>query len=490
MRLSQFIERKPVKRRKPKRTKPSVAAHKSFVPILTVWGAALLGLVVMVLPQDAIDRSGAVSGLSSLGGIARLALAGGAAVLGAALTFMIGAGIKSRVALAKEDNSIVSTFVDRRVRPIDPASDLGSYSLDAPLEDGGIAGEDTNVEGEFAEGWELDPPFITDESSSHDNADPENSKPQIAEPTLGELSQRGYDIEAPEELSEAPVDPDEPAFTHRQFRDALIESCEGATCEAAATADAEESGELESETEASPEAMANSEPDAVPLVAKPRKNAEPKPIGRAGGGGAWSLTQFSPEAPKQSNSAEPSHEAASEPAPSELDTTAPAPTEELDRPLELDLAEFAQLPGRNAVWVEEESIETSAPLELSPELEVQPDAQPETSPAPVPAPPPASALEKLRQTPTDKLSLVEMVERFAGALHEHQESERAQTERENGGRDAALAEALKALTLFTESGFNRAEPDADQAPSTAGLEKTEQELREALAKLQTLQGAA
>ena len=50
MRLSQFIEREPVERRKKKGAKPSIAAHGAFVPLVTVWGAALLGLSLLVMP--------------------------------------------------------------------------------------------------------------------------------------------------------------------------------------------------------------------------------------------------------------------------------------------------------------------------------------------------------------------------------------------------------------------------------------------------------
>ena len=84
-----------------------------------------------------------------------------------------------------------------------------------------------------------------------------------------------------------------------------------------------------------------------------------------------------------------------------------------------------------------------------------------------------------------------MVERFAVALHDHQEAERANpTSQPSPQRDAALAEALKALTMFTESGIDAdlAALGADKA--SAGLKDTTDELREALAKLQKLRGAA
>ena len=137
-----------------------------------------------------------------------------------------------------------------------------------------------------------------------------------------------------------------------------------------------------------------------------------------------------------------------------------------------------------------------------------PQSVPERALRPAGAPPVApSALEKLRQIPTSELSLVQMVERFAGALHDHQNSARARGDLAQNGRDAALAEALKALTLFTESGFDPAGHDigrgasghaagaSGHAAGASGLpegaiDQTERELRQALAKLQSLRGAA
>jgi hypothetical protein len=148
-------------------------------------------------------------------------------------------------------------------------------------------------------------------------------------------------------------------------------------------------------------------------------------------------------------------------------------------PRELDLAQFAKLPGRNGVWVEE-----AAPQQTG--------ARQQT------------ALEKLRQVPPQKLSLIQMVERFAAALHEHQQGGRASLAKNashdpsphpsNGQaqRDAALAEALKALTLFTQGGFDQDGFDkgGPESQSPNQVSDTTNELRVALAKLQNLRGAA
>ncbi len=163
-------------------------------------------------------------------------------------------------------------------------------------------------------------------------------------------------------------------------------------------------------------------------------------------------------------------------------------------PLELDLEEFGALPGRNAVWVEADSIlgvspEPDAPafapaLTLPVDEAELPETPAEAAPEPVlqavaPAPRPLSpsAIERLRAVPTSELSLVQMVERFAAALHEHQSAAPGQGPQraDQAGREAALAEALKALAAFS--------PD-ESSPAQG------EPLRAALTRLQELRGAA
>lgn len=382
MRLSQYIERAPeVRRKKVKPAKASITKHAAFLPILSLWGAALLGLTVLVLPEPLITRFSALTYGAVTGAAARLAFTAIATLLGGGLAFVIGGAMRSAALKQDDTRSIASAMHARNTRPIDPLSELGSPSLDAPLEEEPLVAKREDAEFESLAGAE--------------------AEADKREATLGELSKRGYEIEKPDDVAAAGAakshaKEDEIAFTHKEFQRALIESCEGATCEA------------------SPAPV--DEPETVsPLVSKRTKK-------RAG------------------------------------------PPADATAPRELDLAEFSDLPGRNAVWVEGEA--------------GAPQAH---------APAPANALEKLRQTPPDKLSLVEMVERFAGALHEHQQSERTRHPDGPSGRDAALVEALKALTLFTEQGFDH----ETAAPSpNEQLGKTERELREALAKLQTLRGAA
>jgi hypothetical protein len=112
---------------------------------------------------------------------------------------------------------------------------------------------------------------------------------------------------------------------------------------------------------------------------------------------------------------------------------------EADAPRALDLAEFAVLPGRNAVWVEEPAATPAA----------IPDAPSPAAPSNVPA-----ALAKLRAVPPAELSLCEMVERFAAALQEHQARPRGPVFPADIAeqREAVLAEALEALGAVARKG--------------------------------------
>ena len=438
MRLRKHFDKEPeernIQRVRSKNGKASIAPHRLFVPMLTVWGAALLGLVVIVLPASATDRIAVLSGLSAMGGGAKTIFAGIAALLGGSIAYVIAAALRARLSKSAEEASVVSAVSSRRKRTIDPAADLGSESLDAPLEKMPFGLGDELAQGdERAHEGEGRYPRLTDESGVEDfGAD--------------ETEQSG--------------------FTRRHFKTALIDSCEGATCEAAAV----EMPESEQEPEPA-HAILQEETQSPPVA---------KPLGRPGSEGAWSLTQFSPQAvPEQApeQAAEQAGEHIGEQAAGPETVAEPAPTLLKQKPRALDLSEFAQLPGRNAVWVEEPVVANAPPSPIS-----KPRAVRTTS-----------ALEKLRQTPPENLSLVQMVERFAAALQDHQQADNAGSAKHatnnERGRDAALAEALKALSLFTERGFDQPIPTVT-ATSENELGQTERELREALVKLQNLRGAA
>lgn len=479
MRLSQFIERQPKKRRS-SRAPGSIATHHVFVPMITAWGAALAGLSLAVLPAVLTARIMMITNLGFLGGSAKWAFAGIAAVLGGALAWMIARALRSRALEGSETITVASAFAKHRVRPINPAAELGSDSLDAPLEKMPFHAQAGNGDGD-ANGQEQDAPGEAPSRAGRG-------------PTLGELAQRGYDMDAPDKSSDTgdSTDRSEWRFTRRDFQSALIETCEGATCEAAASPQDEPamptppSGSQPAERgaeEAHEGAHERAGTMAEVKIKAPAQADARKAAGRIGAAGAtqsWSLTQFRP--PVRSNTATPPQSAAQ--------PSSDASVPQQQPPRELDLGEFAQLPNRNAVWVTGEEADRSSAESPAPTA----------APAPVPAhsptrptqPPHASlpaqgALEKLRRKPPENLSLVEMVERFAAALHERQQAERSRGPQAAPGRDAALAEALKALTLFTERGFDRG---SDDASTPAELSETERELRDALAKLQSLRGAA
>jgi hypothetical protein len=180
------------------------------------------------------------------------------------------------------------------------------------------------------------------------------------------------------------------------------------------------------------------------------------------------------------------------PAPRPVASPEPAPA-----PVELDLSEFAQLPNRNAVWVEEPA---AGVTDVVPEHEHEHEAEPEPEPAApqpdpvadirarrlravttVPPVPGTAALARLRAVPTEALSLAEMVERFAGALHEHRETTPVRNlgPADLAAREAALAEALKALAALSGG-----------TPAATARPPRDEPLRAALAQLQPRRGAA
>lgn len=95
--------------------------------------------------------------------------------------------------------------------------------------------------------------------------------------------------------------------------------------------------------------------------------------------------------------------------------------------------------------------------------------------------PGTAALARLRGMPPEELSMAEMVERFAAALHEHRETQPAHSSgsADLAAREAALAEALKALAAL--SGGNAA---------AARSAVRDEPLRAALSQLQPRRGVA
>ena len=112
MRLSQYIEREPAKRKK-SRSKPSgaltaIAAQRFFVPAVCAWGAALLGLSIVVLPDAAINRITVLTSLGFLGSWAKFAYASVAALFGAGIAYFASGSMHERARASDESVSVVA----------------------------------------------------------------------------------------------------------------------------------------------------------------------------------------------------------------------------------------------------------------------------------------------------------------------------------------------------------------------------------------------
>ncbi len=396
-----------------------IVGHAVFVPAIAIWGALLAGLCVMMVSGVTIARLSISAGIGS---VPQIAFALVAAVIGGVIAYGAAHVIRS-IMLRSSDNEAVAAMAAGRVRPIDPGTELGSDSLDAPIS-----------EMPFAQGSE--------EQAGADDAEP-------------------FELESSAELGEDEISPD-------------------------VWFDAPESADTD------PGAV-DSAPDLTSRRMAAAGPFDPTPAERA----------------RQSDGLS--------------DAQASVP----EKPRALELGEFAVLSGRNGVWVtdadnaydaaEDPQLLKRKPQTLGnqqPEAEPEMEAEAETGIEPGPtihrtcetdstAQPFArahandarSAIEKLREVPPQELSLVQMVERFAAALHENQDAARKLAMRgavnsSAPPRDAALAQALKALALFTERGF-----DADNMGEISGqpvdmVGETERELRNALSKLQNLRGAA
>lgn len=421
-----------------------LAGHSIFVPALTIWGAAMGGLSVMMLPAYTIVRIMILAQLSALGNSAQYVFAGLAAFIGAAICWTFSTLLRSLLVRDPYKRSVVN-MAARRVRPIDPSEELGSDSLDAPIEE---------------------VPF-------HAKAD------------------------------------------GREYRDFDLD----------AGAPLKDEFELPPEAEIAPEPVVEEErkPRSALDRIKNRKNPTwEKPISREEAGlpplpetepATEGVTEIAPE-PAPEPVAEPAAESEPEPAPQTAFMQDSTPVRGLTEPVApLDLGSFSEMP-----LDEGEPLDLDA-LELR-STEIVPDPDPAASTDPI---------AKLRQVPPAELSLVQMVERFAAALHEFQSTAQlTRTEArpvthpsgQDPERDQALAEALKALALFSERGLAQTAPaNADTAPAQSGsrfgnqfsgqsarraaaprsepagdhatiISDTERELREALARLTDLRGAA
>jgi hypothetical protein len=111
------------------RARPSLRAHPAFAPLLGLWGAAVGGIIVMVLPSSLLDILANALPADIAPRADRATVACAAALLVALITYATARGLRQRTGT-----------VGNRVRPIDPVTDFGVESLDAPLPGGLFAG--------------------------------------------------------------------------------------------------------------------------------------------------------------------------------------------------------------------------------------------------------------------------------------------------------------------------------------------------------------
>ena len=119
--------------RKARGGRTPIAAHKSFVPLIAGWGSALAGLTIVIVPDAALRSIVELAQLSALGGYARIALALLAALFGGLIAYAAARAIAKTV-ITNAAQSVEDKFVEDELRVIDPSSELGSDSLDAPIE--------------------------------------------------------------------------------------------------------------------------------------------------------------------------------------------------------------------------------------------------------------------------------------------------------------------------------------------------------------------
>jgi hypothetical protein len=381
-----------------------VIAHPRFVITLTIWGAAMGALGVLALSSVDIARISMVANLGALGALARFLCAAIAAAIGG-ITLLAAASLVARFLSPRGRSCFFASLGEERIRPIDPATELGSESLDAPLEHA---------------------PFSRRQEQPLE-------REQIEA------------VESEEALADKPPIED-------QVPDLVIDGA----IDGAITGD--DTLELDASSALDDEAAGPTADDA---------QAHDAGIPQA-------LPDGSPEAAEDEG---------------------------------LDLAAFAQI-------LEDETL-ALAQVELEPgpqsgsEEVPEPVSQPGSesgslagSLADLQAPIPTTGIAKLRATPTEELSLVQLVERFAAALHEAQEAapqDLAGSEPGAGDaeREQALAAALKALHSFTGDGLDQKARAAmagatgsEDAASQGQENPDERDLREALSQLQKVRGAA
>lgn len=431
---------------KPRRRNPQpVSAHPLFVPMLALWGAALAGLSVLVLPETMIAQLTRLTQLTALGGLARLVLAAGAGVLGAVALYCLGAALRPRAASEPVEAPAPAR---QRKRGIHRPAQLGSDRHDE---------EDELETDEFAED-EFEDEFEEHEFEEHElDAD--------------ELDEDGFDDDEfddadyaeaahPNTFADTDADEDEDCEPFAEDYDWL------------AADPAHDRAEDDADSSApAPEPFADpaAPPAGAASIGEARKDRAARISQRARRSGSKKVElvealngHLARKAARMSSlGLEPVASLASIGRREEAEPVAGDPGDHLD------LGAFAEIG---------QSDTRTAAMRADPGEAL-------------------NAAGKLRAVPPQQLSLVQMVERLALALHDHQAAARARPlSGHSPERDVALAEALRTLAMFTDKGFvPGAVPGSGEAaggPTQGPTDATEREMRAALASLQRHRGAA
>ncbi len=457
-----------------------IASHPIFKPALIGWAALVVALVILILPEQLIARFALLTGLSILGDNARYILAVIGGIIGGGIGFALAALVKSSLTRNKAEvaddaetdaQTEFSINEDGDIQPIDPAAELGSASLDAPIEHAQFE--------EIAGSQELGTEPDSDTVPVEHPIPAEGRRRSLAQIARSEQAPETPDLIIPnygadENAAETQVQAE--TYSQPEQDTDVSDTTEQPAEPSKKEAENREPGpwmRSDYDEEATQEAeFDNAETVSAEDTSDERKITLPDAAG----------AQSALDALIQSSGATSEHEipSAIEEADGEPESSAP--------PRSLDLDEFAALPGRNAVWVQE----TTDGQTEEPKLEPVPEpATPQTSRSSSANAGISTALAKLRATPIEELNMVQMIERLAAALEDRKSAIQSNPGTiTDPARKHALAEGLKTLSAVANGHKPEIAHLDGNSISENDVEQESEKLRDALDKLADLRGAA
>lgn len=168
-----FSRSKGVELKARRKSKP-ITQQAIFVPSLAIWGAIVGAAMVYVLPYSVVKRLTPQPVFDAIAPNTHSAAMAIAAICGAVGMFVL-ARLIQRKAMADTDEVESDEFEDAEAFTIDPSEDLGSDSLDAPLEDETLELEEPVVDDfdDFDDFAGHDPEWVED-LREEDQSDPLN----------------------------------------------------------------------------------------------------------------------------------------------------------------------------------------------------------------------------------------------------------------------------------------------------------------------------